>query len=351
LHKRYQPSRPVTADTVLSVDAAPDGERWVAVRAHCRSGWCIDVAHSPAGHQRFAPLQPTSVPAASAPVCNGVGCGAAQVAFATPKDGYLFDPGLYTTIDGGQRWTQVLGGTVNTLVAQRTQVLRGVFGHEGCPGPCHEQIQTSAPGSSIWTNRSVTTGLDPATGLSLTSSGTGIVYVLEPANLAAGVSTHSMLFRGSNATRTWSLIPDPCPARLEVEALAAAGRRLAVLCRGHNAHSDVAVSNDAGSTFGRSPPVPIVDAGLIALGGSETYLATGPLGGEGRVSYAVARHRDGTRKWVRVLAGYEHLNSSITDDTVLTANPEGQVDFVPDPTTLWQSSSGASWTSTQAADL
>jgi hypothetical protein len=248
--KRYRPSPPVHVETVLSVDAAPDAETWVAVRARCQSSWCIDLAHSTVGDQRFGPLQPTEVPAASSPVCDGIGCGAGRVLFTTARDGYLYDPGLYSTVDGGRHWAQVSGGTVNALVVDGNHILRGVFDHEGCPGPCNEQIQISGPGRSTWTSQPVPAGLGSATGLVLTSNGTGTVYALGPANLAQGVRGSSQLVRTTDSGRVWSSLGDPCPAGLQVEALAAAGRRVAVLCRGQDGHSAVAISEDRGSTFG-----------------------------------------------------------------------------------------------------
>lgn len=353
--KKYKPSPSVTADTVLSVDITPDGQTWVSVRAHCRTGWCVDLARSVPDTERFTPLESTTVPAATGVAdCNTADCGATEVVFANRYDGYLFDPGLYMTVDGGKSWRQVPGGTVNALALDGTRVLRGVFSHGGCPGPCDEQIQTSNLGSINWSSLPAAPAAElwaAATGAVLASSGTGTVYALGPTNLAQGYGPPSHFYRLSSGAQSWSSLPDPCPAKTDVEAMAASGSRLAVVCKGYSAAVQVAVSDDDGTTFAPAHPVPVPYGGLIALSPNELYVATGSLGGEGASAFEVARSANNGATWTRVLSGKDQLNSTLTYDTTLAADPQGPVYFVADPTILWLSPNGTTWTQVSASHL
>jgi len=69
--------------------------------------------------------------------------------FANRNDGYLFDPDLFTTTDGGRTWHRQGGKpTVALAIVDPGVVWRLTYAN--CPGPCGLTLQQQRTGTTSW---------------------------------------------------------------------------------------------------------------------------------------------------------------------------------------------------------
>jgi hypothetical protein len=78
------------------------------------------------------------------------GTEVSQIRFVTTSVGYLFGAALYQTEDGGRTWRRVPSPPVEALEASAGTVIRVVYDHGGCPGPCTQTVQETTAGSGAW---------------------------------------------------------------------------------------------------------------------------------------------------------------------------------------------------------
>jgi len=123
---------------------------WALAASPCSEGLCPQVARTDDGGATWV-----SLPAPPASIQNGyVDCArqacVTNIRFASPSVGYLFGPVLLLTRDGGRTWVREPGPPVEDLEPGSGTVLRLVYDHDGCPGPCRRTLQQAAAGSNDW---------------------------------------------------------------------------------------------------------------------------------------------------------------------------------------------------------
>jgi len=207
------------------------------------------------------------------------------------------------TVDGGQTWQPVTGPPVESLEAADSRVVRVVYDHSGCPGPCNRTVQEASAGSTAWrTLLQIPQGGDLDTA-ALVLSGSQAIYLPIYGDPAKGIE-EAALFRSLDAGQTWDNLEDPCGAGTSpsdaaaIEVAAAPGGVLAALCLAWGETSGtVVISSDAGSTWGLPLPLP-VNPGLIAAStSSDLVVGSPPSSGEAPATFTLSVSTDGGREW------------------------------------------------------
>src|SRR5690242_1199024 len=129
-----------------------DRHGWALAAAPCGRDLCPRLATTTNGGQTWAalPAPPGRVGSPDGTAgCARMGC-VSQVRFATATVGYLFGPALFQTDDGGRSWRRVPGRPVEALEPSAGTVVRVVYDHTGCPGPCDRAVQETTAGSAAW---------------------------------------------------------------------------------------------------------------------------------------------------------------------------------------------------------
>jgi hypothetical protein len=184
------------------------GQRgWALAAAPCPSGMCPRVAATRDGGRSWTAL--------SAPSGLNRNSQISQIRFATAKVGYLFGPALYQTRDGGYSWQRVHSRPVEALQPVFGTVLRIVYDHGGCPGPCNRTLQEAAAGSGTW-HTLLRIPFARANGdiiAQIITRGTRVIYVPVYGNLAGGQGgIKAVIFRSTDAGRGWQRWPTRAPA-------------------------------------------------------------------------------------------------------------------------------------------
>jgi photosystem II stability/assembly factor-like uncharacterized protein len=233
--------------------------------------------------------------------------------------GYLYEPGLLMTRDGGHSWKRLMGRQVEALAVVGDRVYRVAFRHAGCPGPCQPSLQRAPLGSTRWRTL-IATLATPGRSGSAQIVGTGRALLVALYGSQAGpVSAQASVYRSRDAGASWQQRKDPCAGRgprrageEDLIALAAGASGLfAGLCTPHSGepHAFVVTSDDAGVTWrtaGRLPPVAF--PGLLAASGRGTLaVSTGPTGGSGRFTARLLISTDAGRSWRLVAADAQRL--------------------------------------------
>jgi len=201
-------------------------------------------------------------------------------------------------------------------------VVRVVYDHGGCPGPCDRVVQETTAGSGAW---HTLLGIPAASGgysaaAQLIRQGTATMYLPLYGHIAGGgPSAHALIFSSADGGQTWQQHPDPCggTGRSEHDAIgmaAAPGGFAAILCypRAGTGSMFVVTSADGGASW--SPPRPIP-------GGTRHYLsmiaAASPAGlvvataggdnGPGPLPYRLVASTDGGLHWSITVAGTAQL--------------------------------------------
>jgi photosystem II stability/assembly factor-like uncharacterized protein len=243
--------------------------------------------------------------------------------FATPAVGYLFGPALYQTSDGGRTWQRVPSRPVEALEPSAGTVVRVVYDHGGCPGPCDRVVQETTAGSGAWHTLlripAASGGFSAAA--QLIRPGAVVMYLPLYGHIAGGApSANALIFSSADGGQTWQQHPDPCggTGRSEHDAIdmaAAPGGFVAVLCYPRTGTGSMfAVTSADGGTSWRPPrPIP---------GGTQHYLsmiaAASPAGlvvataggdnGQGPFPYRLTASTDGGLHWSTTVSATAQLS-------------------------------------------
>jgi photosystem II stability/assembly factor-like uncharacterized protein len=297
-----------------------DQDGWALAAAPCASGLCprVAVTHDGGRTWRALPTPPESTQT-GAVHCAGIAC-VSHIRFATATVGYLFGPDLYETDDGGRTWRRVPSRPVEALEPSAGTVIRVVYDHTGCPGPCTRTVQETAAGSATWHTLlriPVTSGV----AAQVVRQGTSVIYLPVYAHLTGGARTaHTVIFRSTDGGISWQPLADPCGGTGHNEhdasalAAAAAGGYVAALCqpRSGTGLTFVLTSADYGSSW--SPPRVIAGGtrhhlSLIAAASpGRLVVATGGVEGSGPFTYRLAVSTDNGLCWSAAVTGTTHLD-------------------------------------------
>src|SRR5207237_8896480 len=140
-------------------------------------------------------------------------------------------------------------------------VVRTVYDHTGCPGPCDRTVEEAPAGSTSWQTLlrlGQPRGDSQEIAAQAIREASQVIYVPIYGDQAAGAgSQHTIIFRSLDAGRTWRRLADPCGGSgrrvYDAVALAAAPARIvAALCAprsGRPSGEFVLTSADAGSSW------------------------------------------------------------------------------------------------------
>lgn len=229
---------------------------WVLAGTPCGAGAvCAAVLRTVDGGRHWQPRPSPTADVGVIAAANGAypacvrGPCVSQIRFANARDGYVFGPALFVTTDGGRRWRRGAGPAVVALEAAGPNVFRVL---------ANGSVQSAPAGSTAWTT--------------LTSPHLHWVQLVRGGSRTLYLRSHSPqshsapeLWRSTNAGATWQSLGDPCIASAygKVLAMAATGHAVAVVCaslqfgpQSAGYHQGVAVSADAGATFGAVHDLP-----------------------------------------------------------------------------------------------
>ncbi|MGZ3391463.1 MAG: WD40/YVTN/BNR-like repeat-containing protein, partial [Isosphaeraceae bacterium] len=269
--------------------------------------------------------------------------------------GYLFGPALFVTRDGGRTWTPQKSSTVEGLEPAGATVVRLVYDHTGCPGPCNRLVQESAAGSTAWrTLLRISYGSVPEGSAEVIRQGSQAIYVPIFGNIAAGAGTqHALILRSRDAGRTWRQLNDPCGgsanAIFDAVAFAAAPNGfLSSLCapRGGNGSSQfVLTSNDFGFSWSPRHGAPAWAGMISAASSTRVVLGTPAVGGSGPFDFRLAVSTDGGRHWVTVVTDREQIDPNAPDTSFLGFENASVGRWVGYPNAIWTTEDGGiHWT-------
>jgi hypothetical protein len=264
-----KPNAALTGASVVDLSWLNATTGWALAAEPCAQTLCPRVARTDDGGRSWTdlPSPPAKLTGAG---CTHLPC-VGHIRFATPTIGYLFGPSLLVTHDGGHSWTRVPGPQVESLEPGSGTVIRIVYDHSGCPGPCDRSVEVAAPGSSSWgvllaPLPQSSAGPEEAVTARLIRTGSHTVYIALYGNLANGAnaSQHTAIHRSLNAGRSWTRLPDPCggsgPSERDAIDLAAApGGVLAAICAkrfGQPTTFSVITSSDSGTAWSPRHPLP-----------------------------------------------------------------------------------------------
>jgi hypothetical protein len=248
------------------------------------------------------------------------------------------------TVDGGQTWKQVKSPPVEALEPEGGTVVRVVYDHSGCPGPCNRTVEEAPAGSTTWeTLLQMPQGAgDTAT---VIRQGTQVIYIPIYGNPAGGGigDQEATLYRSLDGGQTWQELPDPCAAAggdLEgaIGFAAAPGRYLAALCEA-DPDWTVLTSGDAGSSWSPLLPAPESYVGLIAApSAGDLVIGSAWTGASGPDTSTLSVSADGGRSW----------STAATDQGNATSAPVGglYLGFEDALTGRWVSDDQTIWTTT-----
>jgi photosystem II stability/assembly factor-like uncharacterized protein len=286
---------------------------WALAAAPCSSGLCPRVAATRNGGRSWQAL--------SAP--SGLTANwqteISHIRFATDKIGYLFGPALYLTRDGGHSWRRVRSRPVEALEPAAGTVLRVVYNHAGCPGPCTRTLQEAVAGSGAWQTllRIPIARANDGITAQILRPAKRVIYVPVYANLAMGVrGARSVILRSTDGGRRWQRLLDPCDGtgtNTHAAAATSAGPQgyLAVLCDSPSGtgRAFIRTSDDYGLNWGPPRTVPSGMQLLATPGRGRLVLATGGVGGSGPFTYRLDVSADDGLRWTDVVTGTTQVHA------------------------------------------
>lgn len=287
----------------LSWVSSDDG--WVLADRPCDSGRCAVIARTFDGGAHWQELaDPQAVVPNAASTCQATAC-VSELRFASRTIGYLFGPALLVTTDGGRTWRRESHPQVETLTVVGGTVYRLAYTRTGCPGPCSPSLQAATPGASSWRTLIGSVAV-PARSDSADLVGSGSTLLLATyGSLAGPVSAHAVVYRSTDAGRTWTQTGDPCSGRRSGEqdliALAVApGGFAAGICSPHGQRGQfVITSYDMGATWHTRGMLPDPETFSLLAAASSTRLvaATGSTSGNGPFVARLSASSDGGMNW------------------------------------------------------
>jgi photosystem II stability/assembly factor-like uncharacterized protein len=316
---------PLGGSFLMDLTWVSDRHGWALAAAPCGRELCPRLATTTDGGQTWTALPAPlgRVGPNGTPGCARLGC-VSQIRFATATVGYLFGPALFQTSDGGRSWRRLPGRPVEALEPSAGTVVRVVYDHTGCPGPCDRTVQETTRGSAAWHTVLRIPAAAAAGGIAaqLVRQGTSVLYVLLYGHTAGGAEqAHTVILRSTDGGATWQRLADPCPGtgldEHDTSGLAAApGGFAAVLCppRSGTGTMFVRTSPDNGSSWGPPRPVPggtRDDLSLIAAASAaHLVLATGGDSFQGPSRYELLVSTGGGLHWSTRVTGTAQLDSS-----------------------------------------
>jgi hypothetical protein len=294
---------------------------WALAAAPCSTGLCPRVAGTRDGGRSWQAL---SVPAG---LTGNWQTEISQIRFATVKVGYLFGPALYETRDGGRTWGRIRSRPVEALEPSAGTIVRIIYDHLGCPGPCNRVVQEAVPGSGAWHTllRIPIARADGNISAQIIRPEARVIYVPIYGNLASGVrGVKAVIFRSTDAGRRWQRLPDPCidtGTSTHAAVTMSAGPRgyLAVLCDSipGTGRTFIRTSEDYGSRWSRRRRAPSGMELLATPRPGRLVLATGGVGGSGPFTYRLDVSPDGGVRWTTVVTGTTQVSPPTAIPAVL----------------------------------
>jgi len=338
---------PLGGSFLMDLTWVSDQHGWALAAAPCGPRLCARLATTTNGGRTW-----TALPAP--PGCaRVVGC-VNHIRFATATVGYLFGPALFQTGDGGRRWHRVPSRPVEALEPSAGTVVRVVYDHTGCPGPCDYTLQETTAGSPSWHTMVRIPAARAAWSVAaqVIRQGTSVIYVPMYGHVSGGASrAYSLIFRSTDGGATWQRAGDPCaaigPQEHDTTALAAApGGFAAVLCtpRGGTGGMFVRTSADDGLSWGRPHLVPGATKDYLSLiaAASATHLvlATGGDTGGGPVTYRLLASADGGLHWSTAVTGTTQLSPAAPAATFLGFEDARVGRWLSDAHDIWTTHDG-----------
>jgi photosystem II stability/assembly factor-like uncharacterized protein len=334
-----------------------DQRGWALAAAPCARGLCPRVAATRDGGRTWTalPTPPGVIQDENGTVnCLHAACVVSQLRFATARVGYLFGPALFQTDDGGRSWHRVLSRPVEALEPSAGTVIRVVYDHTGCPGPCTRTVQETTAGSDTWHTllRIPPTISNGGVAAQLIRQGDSVIYLPIYGHTAGGAGTaHTAIFRSTDGGNTWQQLADPCGGTIQNEhdasALAAApGGFVAVLCqpRAGTGLTFVLTSADYGSSW--SPPRAVPGGtrhylNLIAAASpGRLAVATGGAQGSGPFTYRLVVSADNGVRWSSAVTGTTQINPQAPGASFLGFEDTRVGRWVSDDRSIWTTSDG-----------
>ena len=256
----------LAGSSLVDLTWVSDRRGWALAAAPCATGLCPRLASTRNGGHSWQALPdpPVHIPYGTAD-CPAAAC-VSHLRFATPAVGYLFGPALYQTSDGGRTWQRVPSRPVESLEPSAGTVVRVVYDHGGCPGPCDRVVQETSAGSGAWHTLLRLPADSAAFSVAgqLVRQGAAAMYLTLYGHMAGGAgSAHALILSSADAGLTWQQDPDPCGGtgaseHDAIDMAAAPGGFAAVLCvpRFSTGSTFVVTSADHGASWGSPRPVP-----------------------------------------------------------------------------------------------
>jgi len=322
-----------------------DQRGWALAAAPCALGLCPQVAATHDGGRTW-----TTLPAPPGITRILV----SNIRFATISVGYLFGPALYHTDDGGRSWHRVPSRPVEALEPSAGTVVRVVYDHTGCPGPCTRTVQETTAESGTWHTllRIPLAGSNGGVAAQVVRQGASVIYLPIYGHVAGGAGTaHTVIFRSTDGGNSWQQLADPCGGTGQNEhdasgLAAASGGFVAVLCqpRAGTGLTFVLTSADHGSSW--SPPR-VVPGGtrhhlslIAAASPGRLVVATGGVTGSGPFTYRLVASADGGRSWPAAVTGTTQINPLAPGAAFLGFEDARAGRWVSDERDIWTTRDG-----------
>jgi photosystem II stability/assembly factor-like uncharacterized protein len=313
---------PLSGAFLIDLTWISDQRGWALAAAPCATGLCPRLASTRNGGHTWQALPdpPVHIPYGT-PDCPQAAC-VSHLRFATPAVGYLFGPALYQTSDGGRTWQPVPSRPVESLEPSAGTVVRVVYDHGGCPGPCDRLVQETTAGSGTWHTLlripAASAGYSPVG--QLVRQGTAVMYLPLYGHLAGGAgSAHALILSTADAGQTWQQRPDPCGGtganeHDAIDMAAAPGGFAAVLCapRSGTGSTFVVTSADGGASWSLPRLIPGGTRHYLALiaaaSPANLVVGTAVACGQGLFPYRLVTSTDGGRHWSTEVTGTTQIS-------------------------------------------
>ncbi len=316
-----------------------DQRGWTLAAVPCAKGLCPRVAATGDGGRTWTalPVPPGIIEDENGTVnCAHVAC-VSQIRFATAKVGYLYDPDHRAS-----RPLEALEPSAGTVV-------RVVYDHTGCPGPCIRTVQETTAGSGTWHTLLRISFVRSNRGVAaqVIRPSASVIYLPTYGHVAGGAGTaHTVIFRSTDGGDSWQRLADPCGGTRQNEhdasGLAAApGGFVAVLCepRAGTGLTFVLTSADYGSSW--SPPR-VVPGGtrhylnlIAAASPGQLVVATGGAQGSGPFTYRLVVSTDNGLRWSAAVTGTTQINPQAPGASFLGFEDSRAGRWVSDERDIW----------------